>query len=242
MADEKNFINPDDLTTVPAFDQSQALKGLTWGQIVKIEPRLDDLLQEIKAVNDPRGRSCINLHWYRSFKRPLCKLVGWTAKKPELRSMEAYDLVYDFLYEALDATLENVEREQEKELINEEPVEIVGDTSRHRFAQAYLRMAREAHYRPGAPSDGMGHIYLSRAQLRDSARLKDEAIAYAIKFYEEEDTHQFHIGVSDYETNRAFMWTIEAARMLAGGLDDVALKLLEMAVAEVRRLRKIGRG
>jgi hypothetical protein len=42
--------------------------------------------------------------------------------------------------------------------------------------------------------------------------------------------------VSDYTTNRALVYTIEAARLLCCGASGVthALKLLEMAVEEVR--------
>jgi len=69
--------------------------------------------------------------------------------------------------------------------------------------------------------------------------LRDEAISCAKQFVAEEQTTEFHIGVSDYTTNRALVYTIEAARLLCGGLlgVDHALKLLEMAVQEVRTQR-----
>src|SRR4051812_26096389 len=86
-----------------------------------------------------------------------------------------------------------------------------------RFAQAYLAMAEEADYRPQAPSDGCGHIQLSRKELKDPARLRQECIDYALRFDKEEDARVFNIGCSDFRTNRAFLWTIEAARQLAGG-------------------------
>src|SRR5262249_53301790 len=87
-----------------------------------------------------------------------------------------------------------------------------------RFKEAYLRMARNARYRPNAPGDGLGNIGLSAEDLRDPVRLDEEAVAYAEKFCTEEDKDTFNIGCSDFETNRAFVWTIEAARCLAAGI------------------------
>lgn len=104
-----------------------------------------------------------------------------------------------------------------------------------RFYEAYLMMAERAHYRPAAPSDGFGNIQLTLEQVRDDYRLQREAVAYALEFDKEEDTNSFWIGCSDYKTNRAFVWSIEAARLLASGdTDDKAIVLLEMALEEVR--------
>jgi hypothetical protein len=94
-------------------------------------------------------------------------------------------------------------------------------------------MAKNAGYRPHAPSDGLGNIPV------DSPLSDDEATAYAQQFIEEENTRRFHIGVSNFRTNRAFVYAIEAARLLCGGIrsEPHALRLLEMAVAEVRTER-----
>jgi hypothetical protein len=102
-----------------------------------------------------------------------------------------------------------------------------------RYAEAYLRMAKDAQYRPEAPGDGCGGIYLSADELRDPVRLAQEAEAYALHFAKEEDTRSFCIGCSKFSTNRAFIWAIEAARTLAGGGDATALKLLKMAIQEL---------
>jgi hypothetical protein len=104
-----------------------------------------------------------------------------------------------------------------------------------RYAEAYLRMAQDARYRREAPGDGCGGIHLSVGELRDPARLEQEAVAYALRFAKEEDTGSFCIGCSNFSTNRAFIWTIEAARTLAGGGegDAIARKLLKMAVEEL---------
>jgi hypothetical protein len=107
-----------------------------------------------------------------------------------------------------------------------------------RYADAYLQMANEARYRPSAPGDGCGHIDLTRKQLADRERLHDEAVGYAMAFSTEEDTRKFNIGCSNYTTNRAFIFTIEAARVLAGSWnvlgDELAVRLLEMAIDEIK--------
>jgi hypothetical protein len=91
-------------------------------------------------------------------------------------------------------------------------------------------MAKKTGYRPQAPSDGFGNITV------DSPVSDDEATAYAHQFIEEENTRCFHIGVSNFRTNRAFVYAIEAARLLCGGSrsEPFALRLLEMAIDEVR--------
>jgi hypothetical protein len=104
----------------------------------------------------------------------------------------------------------------------------------HRCHEAYIEMAKQARYRPQAPGDGMGHTHLTKEQAADPDRLDREASEYAHKFNEEENTRTFWIGCSNFQTNRAFIWTIEAARALAGGADDLALDLLKMAVKEVK--------
>jgi hypothetical protein len=95
-------------------------------------------------------------------------------------------------------------------------------------------MAEHANYRPAAPGDGCGHTYLSREEARDPKRLAAEATDYARRFDAEESDLSFTIGCSNYSTNRALVFVIEAARSLCGGKDDLALDLLEMAVAEVK--------
>jgi hypothetical protein len=105
-----------------------------------------------------------------------------------------------------------------------------------RIVEAYKLMATVAHYRPGAPGDGMGSVHLTPDELNDPVLLDREAQTYATRFIAEENTRQFFIGVSDYATNRAFVFLIEAARLLAGGGEhDRAIVLLEMAQEELRR-------
>jgi hypothetical protein len=102
-----------------------------------------------------------------------------------------------------------------------------------RICEAYLTMAKEVPYRPQAPSDGFGNIQLSNKELDDPERLVKEAVAYAKRFIGEENELAFCIGVSNYQTNRALVYVIEAARCLCGGADDVAVTLLKMARDEI---------
>jgi len=101
--------------------------------------------------------------------------------------------------------------------------------------EAYLEMAKRARYRPAAPGDGWGHITLSEEQLVDPRLLEAEAISYAQGFLSEEDERTFWIGCSDFETNRALAYVIEAARCLCGGSagNATALRLLRMAIDEI---------
>jgi hypothetical protein len=98
-------------------------------------------------------------------------------------------------------------------------------------------MMAKAKYRPAAPGDGMGNISLSEEELKDHDRLLREAVHYANRFHEEEDTLKFHIGITNYSTNRAFVFAIEAARLLAGSGDATALRMLKMAIKEIEDVR-----
>ena len=48
---------------------------------------------------------CANAEWYGyrgpGFKRRMCELVGWDARNSLLCSDEAYDVVYQYLYDLL---------------------------------------------------------------------------------------------------------------------------------------------
>lgn len=104
-----------------------------------------------------------------------------------------------------------------------------------RIIEAYIAMARKANYRPSASGDGFGSVDLTEQQLASERTLRDEAQRYARRFLGEEDERIFHIGCTNWETNRAAVWTIEAARTLCGAADHVALRLLRLAVADVER-------
>lgn len=98
-------------------------------------------------------------------------------------------------------------------------------------------MNKRAKYRPAAPIDGCGNITLSDEVLADRQQLGKEAAHYATDFINE--GYRFWIGVSDFSTNRALVYTIESARNLCGGLGsiDTAIRLLEMALAEAKQAK-----
>lgn len=108
-------------------------------------------------------------------------------------------------------------------------------SERERIREAYLIMAK-AEYRPAAPGDGMGSVNLTPEQLADDAILQAEADQYANEFIKEEDNGgMFTIGVSKYESNRALVFTIEAARLMCGGANEEAMELLRYAKEELLR-------
>lgn len=88
---------------------------MTWAELLALEPELAVLHRELSAIKDD-GRGdyfCANEVWYGygsrhrpGYKTRLCELVGWCAPRhvlPELRTMAAYDLAYDTLYNLLPA-------------------------------------------------------------------------------------------------------------------------------------------
>jgi hypothetical protein len=90
-----------------------------------------------------------------------------------------------------------------------------------RFSEAYVMMAEQANYRPGHTGAG--------------GDLGAEAASYARRFVAEEQNGTYHIGVTD-TSNRALVFTIEAAKQLCRGVLGVetGLQLLEMAVVKVK--------
>ncbi len=83
---------------------------ITWELLCSLEPRLLDLLAEVRAIKDDKSKPsfCANAVWYGEFGHPgikpkLIHLVGWHASGTDrrLRSPEAYDLATNTLYNAL---------------------------------------------------------------------------------------------------------------------------------------------
>jgi hypothetical protein len=88
---------------------------LTWAGLVRLEPRLLDLLREARALRKEQRRDphfCANAAWYgygrwrgHGLKPRLVRLVGWSAEggDPILATRAAYDVAYQTVYEALPA-------------------------------------------------------------------------------------------------------------------------------------------
>jgi hypothetical protein len=103
----------------------------------------------------------------------------------------------------------------ESQTIREDP-----DPRSQRFHDAYLMMAADARYRPAAPGDGFGPVLLSEAQAHDPVRLEQEACKYAGQFAQDDEREEHWTGCTNYDTNRAFVFVIEAARALCSGSHD----------------------
>jgi hypothetical protein len=110
------------------------------------------------------------------------------------------------------------------------------DECRTQIAAAYRRMAREARYRPAAPSDGFGNITVP---LRD-LDLDAEVEAYAEHWWKEEDGRSFWIGCANFPARPAMIYCIEAARLLCAHrlARRYATRLLRMALAELKALER----
>jgi hypothetical protein len=77
--------------------------AITWDLLTELEPDLDRLYQEAKAIR-PQGRYfCANQVWYKQFKPALIHLVGWYARGRDQRigTAEAYELATRKIYNAL---------------------------------------------------------------------------------------------------------------------------------------------
>ncbi len=77
----------------------------TWKQIVNVEPRLEELYQEAKAVDGGAPYFCANRVWgqVNGLRARLISLVGWVAEIGVLRFSAAYDIAYRKVYDVLPA-------------------------------------------------------------------------------------------------------------------------------------------
>jgi len=87
----------------------------TWQQLTRLEPRLKHLHKKAKSImDDPHERYfCANHAWYgywagerwiEGLKKELVALIGWSSvnrKHPVLGGMDAYDVAYRKIYDAL---------------------------------------------------------------------------------------------------------------------------------------------
>jgi hypothetical protein len=89
---------------------SQRDPQMTWSDLVTIEPALAELYRELRRVQDDPNKPafCANWVWYGygdravpSYKDRMMHLVGFTARQPQLQTMQAYDVTYKTLYNQL---------------------------------------------------------------------------------------------------------------------------------------------
>ena len=87
---------------------------MTWRQVVWLEPRLQALFDEAKAMGAVGESFCANSAWYgydapcNGIKHRMSKLVGYGRPAGSVRevdkllqSHEAYDIAYETIYEQL---------------------------------------------------------------------------------------------------------------------------------------------
>ena len=75
----------------------------SWDELVEIEPRLGELLTEIRRVDGRGPKFCANKLWYgqHGYRRRMEKLVGWGAEKKSVSGSVDYDTAYKKLYRSL---------------------------------------------------------------------------------------------------------------------------------------------
>jgi hypothetical protein len=77
-----------------------------WEELILAEPRLDDLFRAAKHYRVPTaGVFCAEILWHARFKPQLTFLVGFRCRSedPVMRTMQAYDVAFAKIYEALPA-------------------------------------------------------------------------------------------------------------------------------------------
>src|SRR5262245_30960613 len=102
---------PDDEPPLPERPEapSRSLpQDLTFADLVRLEPRLGQLLDRARAYHAKAGpKFCANAVWYgyfgrRGLRSQLQQLVGWEAdQEGVLGTSRAYDVAYRTLYQAL---------------------------------------------------------------------------------------------------------------------------------------------
>lgn len=105
----------------------------------------------------------------------------------------------------------------------------MNQTTQQQVVDTYVRLAREAKYRPAAPGDGLGNITVPVAELD----VQKEAAAYAEAWGREEQSMDYFLGCPSFGDRPALVFIVEAARLLNGVERQGAAHLLRMALAEL---------
>jgi hypothetical protein len=90
----------DKLDPLPEMPPESAAEGLTWAEMVKIEPWLARLLQRIERTDTSTDEKCRVVLWYLQHKPRMTKLVGHAAEgaPDRLRTRRAFDIAYQKLF------------------------------------------------------------------------------------------------------------------------------------------------
>jgi len=92
-------------------------------------------------------------------------------------------------------------------------------------------MAKKARYRPYAPSDGLGNISLTDAELADPGRPEREAATAALIF-DDDDKEHLHavIGCVNGDSAAAMFYCLQAAEVCCTGSGElpIAIALLKL--------------
>lgn len=79
---------------------------LTWEEMVRIEPELEELLTDVILYENEEPEESLCQVWAYRFKPRLLWFVGYFARRKELRSSECYELAYATLYDRLCESVE----------------------------------------------------------------------------------------------------------------------------------------
>ena len=82
----------------------ETVYGMTWDDLMELEPRLEDLSCQVEACRPSENESDFDYeNCWAKFKDPIANLVGWHRKTGDenLRTYQAYEIAYYTLWHAL---------------------------------------------------------------------------------------------------------------------------------------------
>jgi hypothetical protein len=91
--DETMVVRFVDLPEPERLDRSRALPEPTWERVLSEEPEIGAVIEELRSIRPRRRRWRLFVERHGTTpKAHLCKLVGWHARNPRLRSEATYEL------------------------------------------------------------------------------------------------------------------------------------------------------
>jgi hypothetical protein len=88
----------------PRVHELECLHGITWGELVELEPRLDQLLRQARMAGAACRERSEAAQVFAPFRNVLPELVGCSGthrRHPVLGSLGAYEVAYWKLYDAI---------------------------------------------------------------------------------------------------------------------------------------------